>query len=802
MKKESEIEQLFKKSFRSKEEPVAYFPVRHHSPACAFHLRKTIELYQPEIILIEGPSDSQQLIPYIADAESTPPFCIYYSYDDKEGKVSEEKEKYRAYYPFLDYSPELLALREAKKRDIPVRFIDLPYSVRLVNQTEKEDTETQFYYNENKEYEANSYTSMIAERAGCRSFSEFWESRYELGAMGMDTVSFVRNIFYLGYYMRMSNPEKGPSLTENTQREIYMAAEIKSAMSEYKRILVVAGAFHIAGLMQALQESHEQTLKSCNPDCVASYLMPYTFREADGKHGYAAGMPFPAFYQEVWEKIEKNRGDAYEDTVLEYIIKTGRYARKSQSISLPDEINAFNMARSLAVLRGKSAAGVYELLDGVRSAFVKGDIHATSTFEVDFLLRLLSGMGAGKVAANEFIPPVVVEFRALCAQHHLKISNIERQEITLDIIKNPAHFRKSRFLHQLLYLKTGFCTLESGPDYVNQKDKNLIRERWICRYSTQVETQLIDLSVYGASLSQVCASLIEKEFKDSMTAEDLGKLLLSVQVMGVENFYSQYEDAISQVVSNEKNFVSLCKLIKSLQYLSQIQQMMTGEVHPLIPELRRMSFKEAVGLITLVKYATEDEEQSICEQMRNLYGFTLDDDGIYDTATFLQAVSGVLDDSFSNSRFFGVCMAIYYKEGRLELQRFCAQISDYLVSSIVEPEHAASFICGLFLIARDVLFMDNKIMEALDRVIAGVDNEKFLIILPNLRYAFTSFLPSELDRLGRSVAEYHQVVEEKLSGSAVVSHEEVSHGMRLDAIAAEAINIWNISAKLEEQEQS
>ena len=91
----AEIDRLFRASFNT-DGQVVYFPVRHHSPACALHLQRTIGEYCPDLILIEGPSDSAQLLPYIADEQSVPPFCIYYSYDDKEGKVSEEKEKYRA----------------------------------------------------------------------------------------------------------------------------------------------------------------------------------------------------------------------------------------------------------------------------------------------------------------------------------------------------------------------------------------------------------------------------------------------------------------------------------------------------------------------------------------------------------------------------------------------------------------------------------------------------------------------------------------------------------------------------------
>ncbi len=780
---------LFQKSFSTNAQ-VIYFPVRHHSPACAFHLQRTIKNYCPDIILIEGPSDSPYLMPYIASAASEPPFCIYYSYDDKDGRINGEKEKYRAYYPFLEYSPELVAIRKATEKNIPVRFIDLPYSLQLINK-ETEEQETQFYYNENKEYEVNTYTAMIAERSGCRSFSEFWESRYELGAEEKTTEGFVRNVFYLGYYMRLATPETQPSHLEDLKREKYMATEIRKSLSDHKRILVVAGAYHIKGLMEFVDSGEEVKLKACNTDHVASYLMPYTFKEADSKSGYAAGMPFPAFYQSVWKKLGKEK-EPYESTLLDYIIKTARYARKTQAISIPDEINALNMARSLAVLRNKPAAGVYELLDGVKSSFVKGDINSTSTFEIDFLLRLLSGMGAGKVAANAFIPPVVMEFRSLCALHRLKITNVERQEVTLDIIKNPAHYRKSRFLHQLAFLQTGFCSLQSGPDYVNRTDKNLVREIWICRFSTQVETRLIDLSVYGAGLSQICASIIEKEFKDSMTAEALGKLLISVQVMGIEGFYTTYEETIRGVISQEKNFIVLCKFLASLGYLTNMQQLMDGEVHPLIPELFHNAFEGATSLIELVKHATEQEEQDICEQMRNLYAFTLDPANNTNADPFIAAVENVTNDGFSNSRFFGTCLAIRYKQGYIPQEVFCNQITAYLTSSIGEPEQAASFICGLFLIARDILFTDRRILESLDKVIASADNEKFLTTLPNLRYAFTGFLPLELNRLSREIADYHHVSEDEFTGSAVVSQEEIKQGILLDSLIGEALKLWKL----------
>lgn len=728
-----EVDALFARAF-DLDSGLAFYPVRHHSPACAYHLRETIRRYRPDVICIEGPSDAAHLLPYLAHSDSKPPICIYYSYDDRQGRVSEEKEKYRAYYPFLEYSPEWVAIREAQQAGARLSFIDLPYALRLVNRLEP--AQIQYRYNENGEYEVNRYTALLAEKAGCRSFSEFWESRFELEARGQSTAEFVRGVFSLGYFMRRATPVEAFSLQDDRQREWYMAQRVGEALKENARVLVVTGAFHVQGLLEQLEKPEPVALKPCSEQDVASYLMPYTFREADSRSGYSAGIPFPAYYQSVWEKMRKQKKeDVYTSAALEYIVKTARYARRTQAISIPDEINAYAMARSLAVLRGKASPGVYELLDGVRSAFVKGDINSTATFELDFLLRMLSGMGAGSVVANDCVPSVVREFRALCAKYKLKTGTVERQPVVLDIVKNPAHYAKSRFLHQLSFLETGYCNLDSGPDYVNGRDKNLVRESWICRYSTAVETRLIDLSVYGASLSQVCASLIEKRFQDSLTARELGKLLLSVQVMGVDGFFSKYQPLIYEVVENDRNFVSLCQFIGSLRYLANMQRLMEGDVYPEIPDLIRKTFRAAVQLMPDVRGVTEDEEQPVCSQLRELHALTVEQPDWSDRDAFLEQVHGALEDGFCNSRFYGTCLAIESKQGRMLPDVFCERVTSYLESCLESPDQAASFICGVFLVARDVLFADDAVMERIDNVIAAMDGPRFMEVLPNLRYA-------------------------------------------------------------------
>ena len=64
------------------ENSIMFFPVRHHSPACSYHLLKTLDEYQPDCILIEGPENANHLISVMTEKETEAPFAIYYFYRD------------------------------------------------------------------------------------------------------------------------------------------------------------------------------------------------------------------------------------------------------------------------------------------------------------------------------------------------------------------------------------------------------------------------------------------------------------------------------------------------------------------------------------------------------------------------------------------------------------------------------------------------------------------------------------------------------------------------------------------------
>ncbi|MFZ0743582.1 MAG: DUF5682 family protein, partial [Terracidiphilus sp.] len=117
-----------------------YFPIRHHSPACAWHLAKLIRELRPTQILVEGPASFTPLIPAILDPETRAPVAVYAHFIDVDRKLHKPCEgepdfgpaRYAAYYPFCDYSPELVALRVGSECGAHIEFIDLDYAEQVL----------------------------------------------------------------------------------------------------------------------------------------------------------------------------------------------------------------------------------------------------------------------------------------------------------------------------------------------------------------------------------------------------------------------------------------------------------------------------------------------------------------------------------------------------------------------------------------------------------------------------------------------------------------------------------------------
>ncbi|MDE7211261.1 MAG: hypothetical protein K2O03_07430, partial [Lachnospiraceae bacterium] len=328
---------------------ILLLPVRHHSPACSLQIQRMIAAWEPTAVLVEGPDNANALLPVMVHEDTAAPFAIYYSYHDKAGKISEEKGHYKCYYPFLAYSPELVAVREAAARGIKVAFIDLSYGDILVASGEGRGLrreEEKNNYNDDYLLSRNEYIGRLCEKTGLRSFDEFWEKYFELNGLKEDCDTWFSHLLSYCRLARENTPQEVMQEDGCIAREEHMAARIVQWVQEnrtvekdakgkeplHQKILVVTGGFHTPALAEHLSKGQWEKTKRMAEKLAAGkaadkkhskvpekdqsvYLMPYSMEAADALNGYASGMPYTGFYQKVWEGLaaQENGGEPAKD---------------------------------------------------------------------------------------------------------------------------------------------------------------------------------------------------------------------------------------------------------------------------------------------------------------------------------------------------------------------------------------------------------------------------------------------------------------------------------------------------------
>lgn len=782
---------------------IKLLPVRHHSPACALQVRKVIEEWKPTAILIEGPENANALIPVMVHEDTKAPFAIYYSCKDKSGKISKEKEHYKCYYPFLDYSPEFTALREAGKNNIPAAFIDLSYG-EILQASEagkgllKEEEKSN--YNDDYLISQSEYVKQLCEKTGLRSFDEFWEKYFELNGLREDSHTWFSHLLTHCELSRKNTPGEELQGEGCLAREAHMAARIAGKVLEKnvdnKRILVVTGGFHTPALMERLSgeqwketvlaaEKLDENRKSDLEQSV--YLMPYSMEAADALNGYASGMPFTGFYQRVWDGIEETQMP-YDRAVLDLLVAAGKELRKKdEAISTYDEICALQMAQGLSALREKPQPGAYELLDAVLSSYVKGEYNLASDTPIRVIRRLMTGNAYGKLCSHADVPPIIHDFEVQCRSFGLKTGSTLENEVTLSIFSGKKHRQMSMFFHRMSFLNTSFARRVKGPNLQLKKDKNLMREIWKYKWSAQVNAALIDVSVHGATIDEAVASLVQEQLRKDIGAGKAALLLTQVFEMGLGGQLEAVYERVHEQILKDSDFYSIADALKSLMMMDELGSLYGSELS--FGELLHTGVRK---LITLLPSMTgiKDENLNACmDALKLLYQITgrRTNDMEQEKEAYFEALDYMKQDAQIHAGLHGCVYGILYGSGRESAQAIEGICRGYLMGTKEQLMQTAVFFRGLFYTARDLVFIGDQLLGMLDAFFGQVEEEEFMELLPQLRMAFAYFTPSEIDRIAKTAAGLHGMQREDITKREEILPEWYTYGKELDEYARAGI---------------
>jgi hypothetical protein len=803
---------------------VCYFPVRHHSPACAWHLRHWIREHRPVSVLVEGPRNFTPLIPLILHEKILAPFAIYANFIDRAGRLmaamraSESSEgkpdagpqeplRFAGYYPFCEHSPELIALRAGREVGARLRFIDLTYPEKVLSEArsfrpdaaprvESLQAEPVLAYSE--------YVGELARKTGCRDQNDLWDHLFEANFANVSTETFRDRVAAYCLMARRGCAREALEAEGTLARERAMAAAIDEELQQLKAvgiagpILVVTGGIHTAALPflvdSGVMYEPGPTFASDEAQVV---LVRYSFPQLDALNGYASGMPSPRYYADLWGQLDVTADNPLLEVAGRFVVEIGRKTREDRfpfPLSTADEIAALQQSRHLADLRGHPGPTREDLLDGLRSCFVKGAMDSDGSVLFALVREVLSGNQVGDVPPEAGVPPLVTDFRQAATHHRLKIDDTLPRQATLDIYRNAAHRATSHFFRRVEFLGAPFARLVGGPDFVAGRGTHLIQEHWEYAWSPATEGALIEASVYGATLEEAAASRLQQavqqldaEGRSRSTAPAVQLLVAGCQ-MGLHRTLGRLVALIERNVAEDPAFISLVTGIGQLVLLCQAREPLEAHDLAAVPILARTAYRRACALTPDLANTSEEEARPVLGGMARLREVSATDvEEVFDRALLLDAFRLLLQRPNTNATIAGGAAGILFSEGELGEPDLLSLVVGYLQGTCDNPKTRTGFLQGLLAVCREVAWRLPGLLDSLTELFESWDDNEFVHTLPDLRLAFSALTPREVDRVAVLVAAR---LGKKDLGDLVVrgiSPEEVQFNLRLQAAVREVL---------------
>lgn len=766
---------------------IVYFPVRHHSPGCSYHLLKVLEMYRPDCVLVEGPQTADKLIPVLTDSGTVPPVAFYYYYKDTAKHVSEEGQDYKCYYPFLRTSPEYNALCYARDNGADCGFIDLPYGDILINTAEnkglRKTSEITAYADEHHLSE-NRYFAALCEKTGMRSFEEFWENYFEIDALRITTEEYVRRLYTHCIICRMNTDEQYLLSDGTLARESFMAENIRRAAADHDRVLVVTGGFHSYGLYQLIQgfaSPQKVRLHKFSEKVQDVYAMRYSFEAADALSGYSAGMQDPGFYDKVWKGISEGleTEKVYENAVLSTLLDCAREcAEKKLSVTMSDISSAVSMYQGLAALRGKSQAGLYELYDSVGSCFIKGEKNRASDLPVRLLGKVCAGEALGQLCNSAEKVPIIKDFEELSKKYKLKIGSVIKQKTELEVFAKPTHREISRLFYRMGFLDCSFAKRIKGADLINNSDRSRVREIWEYKRVPDTDASLIDNSVYGGTIEEACAVLSLRRLHDVQKTNEGAKLYVECFLMGLD-VTAGFADRMEDIIISDGDFFSLGQGLYYFNMLRSLYRLYQNDDRCADGFLRTCLYKTVSMLPNMIN-VTEDRADECIKTCRLLYSLVKDDLLSDCTEMLKEAFEAMVQKDSPEPAVYGAVLGLLYGMDSGCKDDIRAAVNGYLTGSKEMQKRGATFLRGLFCTARDIVLVGNEFISITGTLLSGLDMMDFLDVLPELRLAFSYFTPSEIDSIARTAAAIYGGDAARLRLDMEIDKEQYSTGVDLE----------------------
>jgi hypothetical protein len=721
----------------------AVYGIRHHGPGSARSVRAALAGQRPDVVLIEGPPEADDLVALAADPDMRPPVALL-------GYVPGEPRQ-AAFWPFAVFSPEWQAITYALDAGIPVRFCDLPAAHQLaLKAARQKDGGQEDGGQEDGEQPPRRRADPVSELAAAAGYDDperWWEDVVEHvpGPAVFDALAEAISIL---------RADAGPGEEAGSRdavREAHMRRVLRRTAREgFDRIAVICGAWHVPALRQMPSAASDDRLLRGLPKVKATMTwVPWTYGRLSYASGYGAGIRSPGWYDHLFS----SPGQPIERwlTRAAAVLRADGIPASSAHV-----IESVRLAGALAALRGRPLAGLEEVTEAAHAVLCEGS---------DLLVALIQRqlvVGERLGAVPPATPMVPLQRDLQDQQRHLRLRpeviGPGPRDYDLDLRK-PNDLARSRLLYRLALLDVPWGSPQQG----RTRNIGTFRESWQLTWRPELDLALIEASMWGSTVAAAATQRARSIAADATALDVLTALTEQCLLADLGDALTTVLTAVRDRAALDTDVTHLMAALPALVRAARYGDVRGTDPARLGEVAAEMITRICAGLPAAVASLDETAERAMRERIDAVHSAT----GLLVPSRGGQGGSSPrASTATSRERWLetlarlaprcppvisGRLTRLLLDAARVSVDEAGLRMSRALSAAVPAPA-AAGWAEGFLAGSGLLLVHDDKLLALADGWLAGLSADAFTVVLPALRRTFGEFAPPERRAIGQKAA--------------------------------------------------
>ena len=707
--------------------PERLYGIRHHGPGSARAVVQELSRHPPDVLLVEGPPEADELVRWVANSGLEPPVALLgYAADDP---------RRAAFWPFAVFSPEWQAITWAVEHGVPVRFFDLPFGYRLSGRARparpdppEADDDTEAVAAPEDAVEKLRPLDPIAELAAAAGYDDperWWEDVVE--HRGMPAFEAIAEAMTA---IRDGSAEDPDDLV----REAYMRTVLREVRKSHEDIAVVCGAWHVPALaLKVAVKDDAALLKGRKKGKVAFTWVPWTYGRLASWSGYGAGVRSPGWYHHLFTTAD--------DVVPRWLVDAAGVLRaEGVPTSSAHVIEATRLAEALATLRGRPLAGLAEVTEAAEAVMCDGE-----PLRVELISsKLVVGERLGGVPEDMPAVPLAKDLAAQQRAVRLKQEALDRA-LDLDLRKD-TDLRRSRLLHRLRTIDVPW-----GEPTEARRGTGTFREEWRLRWQPEFAIRLVEGSMYGTTVAAAATAKVVRAADDAETLADVTALVETCLLADLTDAYPRVLASLDARAALDADVNHLMAAIPALARTLRYGDVRRTDVAGLAAVTTSLLSRICAGLPSAVGSLSDEAAKILRDRLDGVHSAVglLEDEELRER--WLATLASLAGRADLHGLLAGRLTRLLLDAGRLDAAEARRRLRLPLTVGTA-PAHAAAWVEGFLSGGGLLLVHDDALLRLLDDWLADIPDDAFDNVLPLLRRTFGAFEAGERRAIGERLA--------------------------------------------------